>query len=91
MDSFGPKAVFGRIETSSVPQTGPSHLACQLGSKILLNTFKVGIFSICLKIKDRDYSGTSIITCTSTLKVQCICAHKYFHIVRHDNRRTKYK
>ena len=42
MDSFGPKAVFGRIDTSTVPQTGPTHLACQLGSKVLLNTFKVG-------------------------------------------------
>lgn len=41
MDSFGPKAIFGRIETSAVPQTGPTHLACQLGSQILLNTFKV--------------------------------------------------
>ncbi|VDI13191.1 fanconi anemia group I protein [Mytilus galloprovincialis] len=40
MDSFGPKAIFGRIETSAVPQTGPTHLACQLGSQILLNTFK---------------------------------------------------
>ncbi|CAG2245059.1 FANCI [Mytilus edulis] len=40
MDSFGPKAIFGRIETSTVPQTGPTHLACHLGSQILLNTFK---------------------------------------------------
>ncbi|CAC5388853.1 FANCI [Mytilus coruscus] len=29
-----------RLETSAVPQTGPTHLACQLGSQILLNTFK---------------------------------------------------
>lgn len=41
MDSFGPKPIFGRIDTSLVPHTGPNHQACQLGSKILLNTFKV--------------------------------------------------
>ncbi|XP_060066716.1 Fanconi anemia group I protein-like [Ylistrum balloti] len=41
MDSFGPKAVFGRVEEiTSVPSHTPSHRACKLGSKILLNTFK---------------------------------------------------
>lgn len=40
MDAYGPKGAFGRIETGSI-QTGPSHEACQLGSKILLHTFKV--------------------------------------------------
>ena len=40
MDAYGPKGAFGRIDTGSV-QTGPSHYACQLGSKILLQTFKV--------------------------------------------------
>ena len=40
MDAYGPKGAFGRIDTGSV-QTGPSHAACQLGSKILLQTFKV--------------------------------------------------
>ncbi|XP_078310521.1 Fanconi anemia group I protein-like isoform X2 [Crassostrea virginica] len=39
MDAYGPKGAFGRIDTGSV-QTGPSHSACQLGSKILLQTFK---------------------------------------------------
>lgn len=39
MDAYGPKGAFGRIETGSI-QTGPSHEACQLGSKILLHTFK---------------------------------------------------
>ncbi|OWF38448.1 Fanconi anemia group I protein-like [Mizuhopecten yessoensis] len=42
MDSFGPKAAaFGRLEdTTNVPSNTPSHRACQLGSKILLHTFK---------------------------------------------------
>lgn len=40
MDAYGPKGAFGRIEIGSI-QTGPSHEACQLGSKILLHTFKV--------------------------------------------------
>lgn len=41
MDSFGPKAAFGRVEeTSCVPSNTPTHRACQLGSKILLHTFK---------------------------------------------------
>ncbi|XP_062569094.1 Fanconi anemia group I protein-like [Saccostrea cucullata] len=39
MDAYGPKGAFGRIEPGSI-QTGPAHSACQLGSKILLNTFK---------------------------------------------------
>ncbi|KAK3095680.1 hypothetical protein FSP39_017526 [Pinctada imbricata] len=39
MDAFGPKASFGRTEVTS-PQTGPTHRACQLGSKILTKTFK---------------------------------------------------
>ncbi|XP_053406526.1 Fanconi anemia group I protein-like [Mercenaria mercenaria] len=40
MDSFGPKAVFGRIDILPSIQTGPTHQTCQLGAKILLKTFK---------------------------------------------------
>ncbi|XP_064602070.1 Fanconi anemia group I protein-like [Liolophura sinensis] len=41
MDSFGPKAAFGRVESSALPATGPAHSACQLGAKVLQNTFRV--------------------------------------------------
>ncbi|KAM8973789.1 Fanconi anemia group I protein [Pelodytes ibericus] len=43
MDSFGPKAVAGAkvTETAAVPLKTPTQLTCQLGSKILLETFKV--------------------------------------------------
>ena len=44
MDSFGPRAVFGRIEESPHPlNVTPTNKACQLGSNILLNTFKVSV------------------------------------------------
>ncbi|OCT89735.1 FA complementation group I L homeolog isoform X1 [Xenopus laevis] len=43
MDSFGPKAAFGNkvVELISVHSRTPSQQACQLGSRILLETFKV--------------------------------------------------
>ena len=41
MDTYGPKAAFGRIDLVPGLQSGPTHQACQLGAKILLNTFKV--------------------------------------------------
>ena len=44
MDSYGPKGAFGRIDLVPTLQTGPTHQACQLGAKILLNTFKVSIY-----------------------------------------------
>ncbi|KAJ8317546.1 hypothetical protein KUTeg_005450 [Tegillarca granosa] len=40
MDSFGPKAAFGRTDGPTTVQSGPTHQACQLGSKLLVNTFK---------------------------------------------------
>ncbi|XP_041370521.1 Fanconi anemia group I protein-like [Gigantopelta aegis] len=40
MDSFGPKAIFGRIETQSVVVNTPTNSACKLGARILINTFK---------------------------------------------------
>ncbi|XP_052249477.1 Fanconi anemia group I protein-like isoform X2 [Dreissena polymorpha] len=40
MDSFGPKAAFGRLDLVPTLLSGPSHEACQLGAKILLKTFK---------------------------------------------------
>ncbi|KAG8440655.1 hypothetical protein GDO86_006412 [Hymenochirus boettgeri] len=43
MDSFGPKATFGAkfSEPASLHPKSPAQQACQLGSKILLETFKV--------------------------------------------------
>ena len=41
MDSYGPKGAFGRIDLVPGIQSGPTHQACQLGAKMLLNTFKV--------------------------------------------------
>ncbi|CAH2274239.1 Fanconi anemia group I isoform X1 [Pelobates cultripes] len=43
MDSFGPKGIAGAklTETIAVPLKTPTQQACQLGSKILLETFKV--------------------------------------------------
>ncbi|XP_048249251.1 Fanconi anemia group I protein-like isoform X2 [Haliotis rufescens] len=41
MDSFGPKAVFGRIEpTSPTTQLTPARQSCRLGARLLINTFK---------------------------------------------------
>lgn len=40
MDSYGPRGAFGRIDLVPSLQSGPTHQACQLGAKILLNTFK---------------------------------------------------
>ena len=41
MDTYGPKAVFGRVEAVPNIQSGPIHQCCKLGTKILLKTFKV--------------------------------------------------
>ena len=41
MDSYGPKGAFGRVDLVPGIQSGPTHQACQLGAKMLLNTFKV--------------------------------------------------
>ena len=42
MDSYGPKAVFGRLpEGIPTLQKTPTQKACDLGSRILLQTFKV--------------------------------------------------
>lgn len=51
MDSFGPKLVFGAIpEAAAVSgRLTPTQLACQLGRRILLKTFKVSFFYIIFK------------------------------------------
>ncbi|CAH1782677.1 unnamed protein product [Owenia fusiformis] len=41
MDAFGPRAVFGKIELVLPGSLTPSQHACNLGSKLLLQTFKV--------------------------------------------------
>ena len=42
MDSYGPKGVFGRLpEGIPTLQKTPTQKACDLGSRILLQTFKV--------------------------------------------------
>ena len=44
MDSYGPKLVFGSMPESLPPEgvKTPTQLACQLGRRVLLKTFKVG-------------------------------------------------
>ena len=42
MDAFGPKGVFGKVvECPAVGQKSPTQKACQLGARVLLETFRV--------------------------------------------------
>lgn len=49
MDSYGPKAAFGKtVETSPTSHLSPAQKACQLGAQILLTTFKVCFLLVCV-------------------------------------------